>query len=92
MTSVATIPLWGRPPSRPAARPAARGRDDSLLAELIDVLLSPPTQAQDRFTDVMHELFDYAQTRNLPGRPGQRGRGAPAGRGMAAAMAGNPAG
>jgi len=29
------------------------------------VLLSPPTKAQDRFTDVMHELFSYGQARNL---------------------------
>jgi glycosyltransferase involved in cell wall biosynthesis len=65
VTSVATIPLWGRPPSLPWRSRLSRARDDSLLPELIDVLLSPPSQAQDRFTDVMHELFGYAQTRNL---------------------------
>ena len=43
----------------------SRGRNDSLLPELIDVLLSPPTQAQDRFASVMHELFGYAQVENL---------------------------
>ena len=65
VTSMATIPLWGRPPSVPLRARLSRGRDDSPLAELIDVLLSPADQAQDRFTDVMHKMFDYAQTRNL---------------------------
>jgi glycosyltransferase involved in cell wall biosynthesis len=65
VTSVRTIPLWGRPPTIPWRARLARGRDDSLLHELIDVLLSPPGQAQDRFTAVMHELFIFAQTRNL---------------------------
>jgi glycosyltransferase involved in cell wall biosynthesis len=63
--SVATIPLWGRPPSISWRARLPRGRDDSMLPELIDVLLSPADQAQDRFANVMHELFDYAQTRNL---------------------------
>ena len=65
VTSMATIPLWGRPPSVPLRARLPGGRDDSPLAELIDVLLSPADQAQDRFTGVMHQVFDYAQTRNL---------------------------
>jgi glycosyltransferase involved in cell wall biosynthesis len=63
--SVVTIPLWGRPPPVSLRSRLSRGRNDSLLRELIDVLLSPPTEAQDRFTNVMHELFSYGQARNL---------------------------
>jgi polysaccharide biosynthesis protein PelF len=66
VTSVLPIPLWGRPPSVPWRARLARSRDDtSMLPELIDVLLSPPDQAQDRFTGLMHEMFSFAQTRNL---------------------------
>jgi len=65
--SVVTIPLWGRPPAVPLRSRLSRGRNDSLLPELIDVILSPPTLAQDRFVSVMHELFGYAQARSLWG-------------------------
>ena len=63
--SVVTIPLWGRPPSVPLRSRLSRDRNDSMLPELIDLLLSPPAEAQDRFTSVMHELFAYAQAGNL---------------------------
>jgi glycosyltransferase involved in cell wall biosynthesis len=63
--SVQTIPLWGRPPPVPVRSRLSRRRNDSLLTELIDVLLSPPAQAQDRFTTVMHELFSYGQAHDL---------------------------
>ena len=63
--SVVTIPLWGRPPSVPLRSRLSGRRNDSLLLELFDVLLRPPNQAQDRFVDVMRELFRYGQTRNL---------------------------
>ena len=63
--SVVTIPLWGPPPAVPLRSRLHRGRNDSLLLELFDVLLRPPNQAQDRFAAVMRELFRYGQTRNL---------------------------
>jgi glycosyltransferase involved in cell wall biosynthesis len=63
--SVVTIPLWGRPPSIPLRSRLARGRYEALVADLIDVLLSPPTEGLDRFTDVVHELFRYGQRWNL---------------------------
>ena len=63
--SVLTIPLWGRPPSVPVRSRLSRRRNDSLLTELIDVLLSPPARAQERFTSVMHELFSYGQAHDL---------------------------
>jgi glycosyltransferase involved in cell wall biosynthesis len=65
VSSVLPIPLWGRPPAISLRARMSRGGGEAMLAELIDVLLSPPEQAQDRFTDVMHELFNFAQTRNL---------------------------
>ena len=65
VNSVVTIPLWGRPPAVPLRSRLSRDRNDSLLPELIDVVLSPPTLAQDRFVSVMHELFGYAQARSL---------------------------
>jgi glycosyltransferase involved in cell wall biosynthesis len=65
VTSVLTMPLWGRPPAVPMRSRLSRRRNDSLLPELIDVLLSPPDQAQDRFADVMRELFGYGQARDL---------------------------
>ena len=66
VTSVKTIPLWGRPPSVPWRARLSRGRNDAMLAELIDVLLSPPAEEQHRFTGVMRALFGYAQAKNLP--------------------------
>ncbi len=63
--SVVTIPLWGRPPALPLRARLSRRRADSLLAELVDVLLTRPDQAQDRFSEVMHELFTFGQTGNL---------------------------
>jgi glycosyltransferase involved in cell wall biosynthesis len=63
--SVVTIPLWGRPPTVPLRARLSRRRADSLLAELVDVLLTRPDQAQDRFSEVMHELFTFGQTENL---------------------------
>jgi len=63
--SVVTIPLWGRPPSVPLRARLSLRRADSLLAELVDVLLIRPDQAQDRFSEVMHELFTFGQTENL---------------------------
>jgi glycosyltransferase involved in cell wall biosynthesis len=66
VSSVVTIPLWGRPPPAPWRARLSRNRNDALLAELIDVLLRPPAEAPDRFTGVMRELFGYAQASYLP--------------------------
>jgi glycosyltransferase involved in cell wall biosynthesis len=65
VTSVVTIPLWGRPPAVPLRARLSLGRADSMLRELADVLLTRPDQAQGRFSDLMHELFTFAQTKNL---------------------------
>jgi polysaccharide biosynthesis protein PelF len=66
VSAVQTIALWGSPPSLPALPRLTRSRVGPMLRELIDVLLLPPTVAQDRFAGVLREIFEYAQTRNLP--------------------------
>jgi polysaccharide biosynthesis protein PelF len=69
VTSVDTMPLWGAPPPAPSSRRRGRWRsrpvDCPLLPELIDVLLAPPGEAQDRFADVLREIFEFAQNENL---------------------------
>jgi glycosyltransferase involved in cell wall biosynthesis len=63
-SSMTKVLLWGPPPAG-----AATGRRDGLPLRVLDqlnqVLLDPSAQAQPRFADVLHELFDYAQRGNL---------------------------
>ena len=64
VTSVVTMPLWGPEP----ARRTTRGQAQSFLrplGELVDVLLSPPGEAQDRFGSVLREVFEFAQQYSL---------------------------
>jgi polysaccharide biosynthesis protein PelF len=63
--SVTPVPLWGPPPSVPLRARLSRDRAALPLSELIDVLFAPPARAQGRFADVMHEVFDFAQTSDL---------------------------
>jgi glycosyltransferase involved in cell wall biosynthesis len=65
VTGLSVLPLWGPPP--PAGRGSRwlRARSGPPVAELIEVLLAPPDEAQDRFAAVLRELFDYAQQENL---------------------------
>jgi hypothetical protein len=65
VTGLSVLPLWGSPP--PAGRGSRwlRARSGPPVAELIEVLLAPPDEAQDRFAAVLRELFDYAQQENL---------------------------
>ncbi len=69
VASVTTMPLWGPPPAAPTSRRRGRWRSRSVdcpsLRELIEVLLVPPAEAQDRFADVLREIFEFAQTENL---------------------------
>jgi glycosyltransferase involved in cell wall biosynthesis len=69
--SVATIPLWGRAPGAAASGPRLRRRAGGspeclrLLGTLIETLLAPPAQQQDRFAVVLRELFEFAQNGSL---------------------------
>jgi glycosyltransferase involved in cell wall biosynthesis len=65
VTSLVSVPLWGPPPAW--SRAARRGRLPArLLAQLIESVLDASSEtAQSRFGDVIRELFDYAQHRNL---------------------------
>jgi glycosyltransferase involved in cell wall biosynthesis len=69
VASVHTLPLWGPPPAAPASRGRGWRRSRPVpcpaLADLIDILLAPPAEAQDRFGDVLREIFEFAQTENL---------------------------
>jgi polysaccharide biosynthesis protein PelF len=68
--TVSTMPLWGPPPPGPArgmrgwrrTRPAA---GCPALPALIEILLAPPAEAQDRFGDELREVFEFAQTHSL---------------------------
>jgi polysaccharide biosynthesis protein PelF len=69
VASVDTMPLWGPPPAAPASRGRGRRRSRPVpcpaLPELLDILLAPPAEAQDRVGDVLREIFEFAQTENL---------------------------
>ncbi len=69
VTSVQAMPLWGPPPAGPPTGRRGRRRSRSVpcpaLPDLIDVLLAPPAEGQDRFADVLREVFEFAQVENL---------------------------
>ncbi len=69
VTSVTSVPLWGPPPPGPASGSGWFGRPRPVacpaLGELIDILLAPPGEAQDRFADALREMFEFAQKENL---------------------------
>jgi glycosyltransferase involved in cell wall biosynthesis len=65
VTSLATVPLWGPPPPAPRGSRWLRPRSGPPVRELIEVLLAPPQEDQERFGDVMREMFSYAQHGNL---------------------------
>jgi polysaccharide biosynthesis protein PelF len=69
VTSVETVALWGPPPAGPPSGRRGRRRSRAVpcpaLADLIDVLLAPPAEAQVRFADILREIFEFAQTENL---------------------------
>ena len=87
VVSVDTLPLWGPTPAAPS--PSARGRRSSRpvecppLGELIELLLAPPAESQDRFGNVIREIFEFAQRENLTRQPVQRVGRAAAQRGLA---------
>jgi glycosyltransferase involved in cell wall biosynthesis len=65
VTRLTTVPLWGAP--APSARGSRwlRPRSGPPVRELIDILLSPPEEGQERFGQVLRGLFEYAQQGNL---------------------------
>jgi glycosyltransferase involved in cell wall biosynthesis len=69
VTSVQTVPLWGPPPPGPASRWPGRRKLRTAacpaLGELIEILLAPPGERQERFGEVLREVFEFAQTENL---------------------------
>jgi glycosyltransferase involved in cell wall biosynthesis len=65
VTGLTTVPLWGPPPPAPAGSRWLRPRSGPPVRELIEVLLAPPEEDTDRFSDVLREMFAYAQSGNL---------------------------
>jgi polysaccharide biosynthesis protein PelF len=68
VTSVQSVPLWGPPPTGPVSgrlKRRSRPAECPALLDLIDLLLAPPGEGQDRFPDVLHEMFEFAQAENL---------------------------
>jgi polysaccharide biosynthesis protein PelF len=65
VSRVTEIPLWG--PSPPAAPGSwwLRPRTGPPVAELIDLLLSPPDEGQERFAGVLRGMLSYARVGNL---------------------------
>jgi polysaccharide biosynthesis protein PelF len=62
--SINTITLWGAAPSGP--RSGRRiGFPSRLVRRLIESVLDTSAEAQNRFGEVMRQLFDYAQRGNL---------------------------
>jgi glycosyltransferase involved in cell wall biosynthesis len=55
-----SVPLWGPPPTGRRG-----GLPLRLLSELVDTLLDSSAEAQYRFGDVLHELFEFSQQGNL---------------------------
>src|SRR5260370_533542 len=54
-----------RPPRGGGGRRGWGGGECPTLRELIEVLLAPPAEAQDRFADTLREIFEFAQNENL---------------------------
>ena len=65
VTRLTEIPLWGPPPPAAPGSRWLRPRSGPPVAELIDVLLSPPDEGQERFADVLRGLLSYARLGNL---------------------------
>jgi polysaccharide biosynthesis protein PelF len=70
VTSVTAVPLWGRPPAVSALGPRGRrapSPQDALgaLGELLQSLLAPPSEQQDRFGAALREMFEFAQRSSL---------------------------
>src|SRR5258708_7600501 len=59
----------GAPPRAAPRGGGGRGRPGGVarppLRELIELLLAPPAEAQDRFADTLREIFEFAQNENL---------------------------
>ena len=62
--SVEAVPLWSLQRTVRSSWPRAAG-PSQLVVELIEVLLAPPEEGQDRFAEVMRGLFELARQRSL---------------------------
>ena len=65
VASVVKLPLWGWPSTGPVGGRRGEPRFRPLVSRLVDSLIDPSDEAQGRFGDVMHEMFEYAKDRDL---------------------------
>jgi polysaccharide biosynthesis protein PelF len=65
LIDLTAIPLWGPSPPPPPGSRWLRPRSGPPVRELIEVLLAPPDEEQERFGDIMREMFAYSQYGNL---------------------------
>jgi polysaccharide biosynthesis protein PelF len=63
--SLDTVPVWGPAPAVSARTRMGRPVSSPPVRELVEVLLAPPDQAQDRFAEVLREMFECAQEGTL---------------------------
>ena len=65
VASVVAVPLWGPAPASPASRRGERSSLRPLLVRFLDILLSPPTEDQPAFREVLHAMFEFAKRDGL---------------------------
>ena len=65
VASMDMVPLWGPPSTARVARRRARSSFVPLLKRLIDIVLSPPTERQHEFAEVLQEIYQRAQHDDL---------------------------
>jgi len=65
VASVVKLPLWGWPSTGPVGGRRADPRFLLLVSRLVDALVDPSDEAQRLFSDIMHEMFEYAKDRDL---------------------------
>jgi polysaccharide biosynthesis protein PelF len=65
VTGLVTIPLWGPAPGPASGSRWLRPRSGPPVRELIEILLSPTDEGQERFGEVLRGMFDYAQQGSL---------------------------
>jgi glycosyltransferase involved in cell wall biosynthesis len=65
VASLDVVPLWGPPSTARVARRRARSSFIPLLTKLIDIVLSPPSERQHEFAEVLQAIYQCAKHDDL---------------------------
>jgi glycosyltransferase involved in cell wall biosynthesis len=65
VASVVALPLWGPAPTVRGSKRRAGTSFRPLVTRLVDILLSPPEEAQAAFGEVLREMFERASRESL---------------------------